>query len=100
MQASANTDSYLLTFHYSNGANEVLQVSAAERPENIQDMGQWVRYLMDRPYIVFQTGDQTTVIRIEHVVKIDITPPTVTLQGPDTFSRAMRVTALTRGSRR
>ena len=100
MQTSGITDGYILTFHYSNGAHEVLQVSAAELPPNIQDMGQWLRYLMERPYWVFQTGDQTTVVRLDHVVKLDIVPPLTTLQGPDTFSQAMRVTALTRGSMR
>ena len=100
MQASANPDSYILTFHYSNSTNEVFQISAAEFPPNIQDMGQWLRYLMDCPYWVFQTGEQTTVVRMEHVVKVDVMPPLPTVQGPDTFSQAMRVTALTRGSRR
>ena len=100
MQAAANPDIHVLTFHYSNGTHDILQVSTAELPENIQDMGQWLRYLMERPYWFFHVGDQTTVVRMEHVVKIDISPPLPTVQGPDTFNQAMRVTALTRGSRR
>lgn len=93
---------FTVTFHYADGQSDAFHVdlSSTRTGSTPQDASAAIRHLLDRSWWAFQLGDQTVIIRMENVTRVEIVPPALNFQGEGVFGRASRVTALTRGGAR
>jgi hypothetical protein len=89
-----------ITFHYTNGQEEAYLFQDPIQAERIhQEAQQSIRRLMDKPWLIFHLPDQTVMVNMANVLKIELKPAIAQLHGEDVFADAQRVTALTRSYR-
>jgi len=96
----ANQDSLYtqLTFHYINGQSESFNLHAPIEDDGSQQTTQLeMRHLLKKDWWIVHLFDQTVFINVDNVVKMEMKPTMLQLQGEDVFSNAERVTALSRG---
>lgn len=87
-----------ITFHYTNGQSETFNVYAPIENDGTQQTTQLeVRHLLKKEWWILNLPEQTVFVNMENVLKVEMKPPMVQLQGDDVFSHAERVTALNRG---
>lgn len=86
-----------ITFHYMNGQSESFNVYGHLEDNAIQQSLQLeVRHLLQKDWWILNLPEQTVMINVDNVVKMEIKPPLDHLRGEDVFSNAERVTALNR----
>lgn len=86
-----------ITFYYENGSSEAFNVYAPiEEDGSPQTVQLEVRHLLKKDWWIINLPEQTVFINADHVVKMEMKPPTLELRGDDVFSNAERVTALNR----
>jgi len=87
-----------LTFHYINGQSESFNLYAPIEDDGSQQTTQLeMRHLLKKDWWIVHLSDQTVFINVDNVVKMEMKPTMLQLQGEDVFSNAERVTALSRG---
>lgn len=86
-----------LTFYYLNGQTESFVVQDALEDENRHDLRIEVRHILQKDWWILNLPEQTVMINITNVVKVEVKPTLTQLQGEGIFSDAERVTALNRG---
>ena len=81
-----------ITFHYVNGETESfdLPITPEAFAEQLPD-------LLNQPWVALHLLDQTVVVFMAQVLKVEVKPPIPEVQGLGVFSDAQRVTALSRG---
>ncbi len=82
-----------VTFYYENGHAETLSLPITET-----DLSQQLPQMLNQPWLTFHLIDQTVVISTAKLLKIEIKPSLVKLQGEGTYGNVQRVTALQRGA--
>jgi hypothetical protein len=87
-----------LTFHYMNGQSESFNLYASAEVEGEAQISTQleVRHILKKDWWILHLPDQSVFINVENVVKLEMTPPMMQLQGEDVFPNAERVTALNR----
>ncbi len=85
-----------LTFHYLNGQTESFVVPALDDETRQQDRRIEVRHILQKDWWIINLEEQTVMINIANVVKVEVRPSLNQLQGEGIFSNAERVTALNR----
>jgi hypothetical protein len=85
-----------LTFYYLNGQTESFTVPGALDDETRQDIRIEVRHILQKDWWVLNLAEQTVMVNIANVVKVEVKPALTQLQGEGIFSNAERVTALNR----
>ncbi|NJO77072.1 MAG: hypothetical protein HC827_00155 [Cyanobacteria bacterium RM1_2_2] len=86
-----------LTFHYLNGQTESFVVPDALEDETHHDLRIEVRHILQKDWWLLNLPEQTVMINIANVIKVEVRPALDQLQGEGIFSNAERVTALNRG---
>ncbi len=84
-----------LTFYYLNGQTESFVVPAA-LDETGHDMRIEVRHILQKDWWILHLEEQTVLVNIANVVKVEVKPSFPQLQGEGIFDNAERVTALNR----
>lgn len=82
-----------VSFYYENG-----QVETFALPMSATDLAQKLPQLLSRPWITLHLIDQTVVICMTKVSKVEVKPPLPQLQGEASLANCQRVTALQRGA--
>lgn len=86
-----------ITFHYINGQSESFNLYAPIEDDGTQQTTQLeVRHLLKKDWWIVHLADQTVFINVDNVLKLEMKPAMLQLQGEDVFSNAERVTALNR----
>lgn len=92
------TDAYTqLTFHYLNGQTESFIVPVPAEDDNQHDMRIEVRHILQKDWWILNLEEQSVMVNIANVVKVEVKPSLVELRGEGIFANAERVTALNRG---
>ncbi|MBE9180776.1 hypothetical protein IQ268_19635 [Oculatella sp. LEGE 06141] len=87
-----------LTFYYLDGHSESFNVyNPLDDTAPRAGLQLEVRHLLERNWWIVNLPEQTVLINIDNVVKVEMNPPLSDLQGEGIFSNAERVTALNRG---
>ncbi|HEY9893187.1 MAG TPA: hypothetical protein V6D37_15540 [Candidatus Sericytochromatia bacterium] len=81
-----------VTFYYVNGETEAFDISIT--PEAF---GQEIQGLLSQPWLTMHLFDRTVLISTAQIMKVEVKPPVLQLQGNGVFPEAQRVTALTHG---
>jgi hypothetical protein len=95
MQSQADPYTHL-TFHYLNGQTESFVVPDVLEDETRHDLRIEVRHILQKDWWILNLPEQTIMINIANVVKVEVRPTITQLQGEGIFSNAERVTALNR----
>ncbi|HEY9698831.1 MAG TPA: hypothetical protein V6D10_16320 [Trichocoleus sp.] len=95
MYGSDNTYSQL-TFYYINGQSESFNIFEPLEAQTTQGLQLEVRHLLQRDWWILNLPDQTVMINIANVTKVEVKPVISQLQGEGVFPNAERVTALNR----
>jgi hypothetical protein len=86
-----------LTFHYLDGSNESFtlqqEVIDADTPQGFQLE---MRHLLRKEWWILHLPEQTVMINVANIAKVEVKPPINQLKGEDVFPFADRVTALNR----
>lgn len=87
-----------MTFHYMNGQSESFNLYApVDENGEVQITSHFeIRHILKKEWWVLHLPDQSVFVNVENVVKLEVKPPMVQLQGEDVFANAERVTALNR----
>jgi hypothetical protein len=94
MQSQA--DYTQLTFYYLNGQSESFIIPDALDDETRHDLRIEVRHILQKDWWLLNLEEQTVMVNIANVVKVEVKPSLTQLQGEGIFSNAERVTALNR----
>jgi hypothetical protein len=92
-----STDYTYLTFHYLNGQTEAFMIPNGLDDTTQQDLRIEVRHILQKDWWLINLDEQTVMINIANVVKVEVKPALSQLQGEGIFANAERVTALHRG---
>ena len=84
-----------VTFFTNDGNVESFSI-----PHTPQEFYQQLQLAGDSQWFVLHLFDRSVVIRMEAIVKIEVTPAFAELQGEGTISEAQEVTFMTRAARR
>lgn len=83
-----------VAFHYVSGASESFDIPIT--PEEFQ---QQLQGLLSQPWLTLHLFDRTVLICTAQVMKVEIKPPIVAIQGQGVFADAQRVTPLSHGAK-
>jgi len=83
-----------VTFHYQNGETESFDLPITPEAFQLQLQG-----LLNQPWLVLHLFDSTVVIRTAQVMKVEVKPPMLEIQGDGVFTDVQRVTPLTHGAK-
>jgi len=87
-----------ITFYYLNGQSESFTVPhTPENDETHQDARMEFRHLLQKDWWVMQLDDQTVMINMANVAKVEVRPSLGQQRGEGIFLNAERITALNRG---
>ncbi len=92
-----SSDYTYLTFHYLNGQTESFMIPDAPDDATQQDLRIELRHILQKDWWLINLNEQTVMINIANVVKVEVKPAMNQLQGEGIFSNAERITALNRG---
>ncbi|MBD2039448.1 hypothetical protein [Microcoleus sp. FACHB-672] len=84
-----------VTFHYVHGQSESFSITKTP-----QEFYQQLQIASEQNWITLHLSDQSVVIRLDKVAKVEVKPPFPEIAGDGVFPDAKRVTALTRGAAR
>lgn len=87
------TDTTQLTFYYENGQTEVLSL-----PLSATEFSQQLPQMLSQAWLTFHLIDQTVIIYTAKLIKIEVKPALVQVEGEGIYPNVQRVTALQRGS--
>ncbi len=93
---SQNTTTTQITFHYLNGHTESFNLFESIDNTAPQGLQLEVRHLLQRDWWILNLPEQTVMINIANVTKVEVKPTLAQLQGEGIFSDVERVTALNR----
>ncbi|WP_026793535.1 MULTISPECIES: hypothetical protein [Planktothrix] len=88
-----NTTTTQITFYYDNGQEESFSV-----PIPPVELVQQLPELLHQAWLTFHLIDQTVMVNMAKVDKVELKPPVPELQGQGIFLNSQRVTALHRGA--
>jgi hypothetical protein len=97
MQAQDQADYTYITFHYLNGQTESFMIPSGFEDGTQQDLRLEVRHILQKDWWIINLIEQTVMVNIANVVKVEVKPAMTQLQGEGIFSNAERLTALNRG---
>lgn len=83
-----------VTFHYVSGESESFDIPVT--PEAFQEQ---LQGLLSQPWLTLHLFDRTVLICTAQVMKVEVKPPILEIQGQGVFPDAQRVTALTHGAK-
>jgi hypothetical protein len=83
-----------VTFHYLTGETESFDIPIT--PEAFQEQ---LPDLLSQPWLTLHLFDRTVLICTAQIMKVEVKPPLLEIQGQGVFSDAQRVTALTHGAK-
>lgn len=83
-----------VTFHYVSGDSESFDIPVT--PEAFQEQ---LQGLLSQPWLTLHLFDRTVLICTAQVMKVEVKPPILEIQGQGVFPDAQRVTALTHGAK-
>ena len=83
-----------VTLHYVNGKTESFDIPVS--PEAFQ---QQLQVLLDQPWLTLHLIDSTVLISTAQILKVEVKPPILEIQGHGVFHDVQRVTALTHGAK-
>jgi hypothetical protein len=94
----SQSDSYTqITFHYINGQTESFMVpDPIDDDETRHDARIEVRHILQKDWWIVNLEEQSVLINIANVIKVEVKPAFSQLQGEGIFSNAQRVSALSR----
>jgi hypothetical protein len=84
-----------LTFHYLNGHTESFLIPPVE-DETQQDLRLEVRHILQKDWWILNLPEQTVMVNVSNVLKVEVNPPLSHVLGEGVFPNAERVTALNR----
>lgn len=87
------TDNTQVTFYYENGQTEIFSF-----PMTAAEFSQQLPQMLNQPWLTFHLIDQTVMIATARLLKIEVRPSLVELQGEGIYPNVERVTALQRGA--
>ncbi|MGC9527644.1 MAG: hypothetical protein ACP5D7_19090 [Limnospira sp.] len=82
-----------ISFYYENGQLETFAL-----PISTTDLAQKLPQLLSQPWLTLHLIDQTVVICMTKVTKVEVKPPLPQLQGQASLANCQRITALQRGA--
>jgi hypothetical protein len=85
------------TFYYLNGQSESFNVFEQPDDPTVQGLQLEMRRFLEKDWWILNLPEQTVMINVATVVKVEIKPPMNQLHGEGIFNNAERVTALNRG---
>lgn len=85
-----------ITFHYLNGQSETFNLYEPIEDSTAQGLQLEVRHLLQRDWWILHLQEQTVMVNIANVTKVEVKPSLTHLQGEGIFSDVERVTALNR----
>lgn len=87
-----------MTVYYLDGSSESFNIfdAIAGLDAEEEDPAIDLEQLLQQPLWVLHLPDQTVMIRSETVVKVEVKPPLLHIQGAGVINNSDRVTALTR----
>ena len=85
-----------LTFYYTNGQSESFNILDPIEDLTQQGLQLEVRHLLQRDWWILNLPEQTVMINIANVIKVEVKPTLTQLQGEGIFQNSERVTALNR----
>lgn len=84
-----------ITIYYLDGASEAFNIYAPP-DEEAAILPDDARSLMEQPFLVFNLPEQTVMVNMANVAKLEVKPPQQLLPGGNVLNNADRVTALDR----
>jgi hypothetical protein len=81
-------------FHYVSGESESFDIPVTPEAFQAQLQG-----LLSQPWLTLHLFDRTVLICTAQVMKVEVKPPILEIQGQGVFPDAQRVTALTHGAK-
>jgi hypothetical protein len=86
-----------VTFHYLDGHSEsfTLQQDVVDA-DTSQGFQLEMRHLLRKEWWILHLPEQTVMINVANVTKVEVKPPMLQLKGEDVFPFAERITALNR----
>lgn len=82
-----------ITFYYDNGHEEAFSL-----PMPAEEFSQQLSQLFTQLWVTFHLADQTVMINMTKVEKIEFKPPIAEISGEGVFPNAQRVTTLHKGA--
>lgn len=82
-----------ITFYYDNGHDETFSI-----PIPAAELAPLLSQLLNQAWLTFHLVDQTVMINMAKVEKVELKPPVMELEGEGIFLNSQRVTALHRGA--
>lgn len=91
--AAQTQGSTQMTFYYEDGHSESFNVQVPAATLTAQ-----LPQILSQPWLTFHLVDQTVVVAMAKVIKVEIKPPISAYQGEGTFPNSERITPLQRGA--
>ncbi|MBD3882777.1 hypothetical protein IFO70_13475 [Phormidium tenue FACHB-886] len=85
-----------LTFYYLNGQSESFNIYGLSEDETQQDFRLEVKHLLQKEWWILNLPEQTVMINVANVTKVEVKPVMQQLKGEGVFPVAERITALNR----
>jgi hypothetical protein len=85
------------TFYYLNGQSESFNVFEHPDDPTVQGFQMEMRRFLEKDWWILNLAEQTVMINVANVVKVEVKPVMNQLHGEGIFNNAERVTALNRG---
>lgn len=89
----AKNNSIQVTFYYDYGHSESFAIQS-----DAVTFGQQFNQLLAQPFLTFHLNDQTVVICMSRVIKVEVKPALPELQGEGIFTNAQRITTMQRAA--
>lgn len=83
-----------VTFHYVSG-----EIESFDIPITLEAFQQQLQYLYSQGWLTLHLFDRTVLIYAAQIVKVEVKPPLLEIQGEGVFTDVQRVTALTHGAK-
>lgn len=85
-----------LTFYYLNGQSESFNIFDQIDSDTAQGLQLELKRFLDKDWWILNLPEQTVMINVDNVVKVEVKPVIPQLHGEGIFNNAERVTALNR----
>lgn len=91
--AAQSQGSSQITFYYDYGHSESFNVQVPAATLTAQ-----LPQILSQPWLTFHLIDQTVIVAMAKVIKVEIKPPISGYQGEGVFPNSERITSLQRGA--
>ncbi|WP_416673052.1 hypothetical protein [Egbenema bharatensis] len=85
------------TFYYLNGQSESFNVFEQSDDPTVPGLQMEMRRFLEKDWWILNLPEQTVMINVANVVKVEVKPVMNQLHGEGIFNNVERVTALNRG---